>query len=67
VSSQFFTLKKRGKLYVARCKLCGYVAVSLSEREAVAMMYNHYRETHEAIVHRKQQTTEKGGKHGQQG
>jgi hypothetical protein len=64
VSGQFFTLEKHGKLYVARCKLCEYRTVSLNEREAVAMMYNHYREVHEAIVYRKpQQPGEKRGQH----
>jgi hypothetical protein len=67
VSGQFFTLERRGKLYVARCKLCEYRTVSLSEREAIAMMYSHYREVHEAIVYRKPVTSEKGGRSGQQG
>jgi transcription elongation factor Elf1 len=65
VSGQFFTLERHGKLYVAHCKLCGYRTVSLSEREAIAMMYNHYREVHEAIVYRKQQISEKGGRSGE--
>jgi hypothetical protein len=67
VSGQFFTLERHGKLYVAHCKLCEYRTVSLSEREAIAMMHSHYREVHEAIVYRKQQISEKGEKRGQQG
>ena len=65
MSGQFFTIERRGKLYVARCKLCEYRTVSLSEREAVAMMYNHYREVHEVIMYRKPTTGERGGKHGE--
>lgn len=53
MSGHFFTLEKQGKLYVARCNLCEYRAIAPSEKEAVSMMYNHYREAHEVIVYRK--------------
>ena len=65
MSGQFFTIERRGKLYVARCKLCEYRTVAPSEREAIAMMHNHYREVHEAIVYKKPQVSEKGEKRGQ--
>ena len=65
MSGQFFTIERRGKLYVARCKLCEYRTVSLSEREAIAMMHNHYREVHEVIMYRKPTIGERGGKHGE--
>jgi transcription elongation factor Elf1 len=64
VSKRFFTLEKHSNLYVARCKLCEYRAISPSEREAIAMMYNHYHEVHETITHERQQASERGERHG---
>jgi len=53
MSGQFFTLEKHNNLYVARCNLCEYRAIAPSEKEAISMMRDHYREAHEVIVCRK--------------
>lgn len=46
MSKQLFELVKADCVHKAICKLCGYVAISLSEKTAVELMRIHLRDTH---------------------